>query len=357
MRLPLLSGGEGRVNEALAIEMIRKSIDNGVNYVDMAYPYHGGESEVVVGKALADGYRDKVMLVDKYPTWMTKDGSDVGRYLNEQLRRLGTEWLDVYLIHSVNRGNWELARKHGVLEAMEAEKAEGRIKHIGFSFHDDLSLFKEVVDAYPWELCQIQLNYMDERFQAGVEGLKYAAAKGIQIVVMEPLKGGKLTDAVPPTVAGIWDGAEVRRSPAEWAFKWVADFSEVLTVLSGMSRMEQVDDNLRIFSGLEANNLTEGERALISKASAEYNRLVPYSCTACEYCLPCPSGISIPRVVEARNEWEAYKNRRIGSMLRMWTPKGHFPSDCASCGLCEEKCPQGLPIMKIMSEAAELFEK
>ncbi|MDR0570552.1 MAG: aldo/keto reductase [Clostridiales Family XIII bacterium] len=356
MRLPILNRDMSRIDEPLAVAMIRKAIDSGVNYVDTAYPYHGGKSEVAVGKALSDGYRDKVLLADKYPTWLTREGSDVSRYLTEQLGRLGTDRLDIYLIHSVNRENWELVRKCGVLAALEKEKARGRIKYIGFSFHDEIGLFKDVIDAYPWDLCQIQLNFMDEKFQAGAEGLKYAAAKGIQTVVMEPLKGGKLTDAVPPTVEDIWGRADVKRSPAEWAFKWLADFPEILTILSGMSKMEQVDENLRIFSEMENDNLTGQERKIISMAAAEYNRLIPYSCTACDYCQPCPSGIRIPGVIESRNEWEIYKNRKIGAMLRMWTPKGHFPSDCVKCGECEKKCPQKLPVMRIMKEAAELFE-
>ncbi|GHU49121.1 aldo/keto reductase [Clostridia bacterium] len=356
MRLPVIDRDMTKIDEPLAIDMIRKAIDAGVNYVDTAYPYHGGVSEVIVGKALADGYREKVLIADKYPTWFTESENSVSHFLDEQLKRLSTDVIDIYLIHGINKSNWELVKAHNILRALEKEKTAGKIKHIGFSYHDDPEFFKEVIDAYPWEICQIQLNFMDKNFQAGVDGLKYAAEKGIPVVVMEPLKGGKLTDSIPPSVTKLWEQAGEVCSPAEWAFKWVADFPEVLTILSGMSTMEQVEENLRILSDLEANNLTEKERALIDAVSAEYNSLIPYSCTACGYCLPCPSNIPIPQIIEQRNEWEIYKNPKIKSIFRMWTPKEHYPSNCTKCGACEEKCPQALPISDIMAEAAAILE-
>ncbi|MCL1982383.1 MAG: aldo/keto reductase, partial [Clostridiales bacterium] len=231
MRLPTLEGE--KIDEAEAIRMIRHAIDNGVNYMDTAHVYHDGTSEVVLGKALKDGYREKVFIADKMPVWSVNEESDLQRLFDEQLARLGVQSIDMYLVHNLNDPLWKLTKKFNILGFLEQKMREGRIKHIGFSFHDELPLFKEIIDAYEWDFCQIQLNYMDVKWQAGVEGLKYAGSKGIPVVIMEPLKGGYLTDALPKNVAEFWKGAETSRTPADWALSWVAGFPEVLTILSG----------------------------------------------------------------------------------------------------------------------------
>lgn len=357
MRLPCSSEGGSKVNEAEAIKMIRTAIDNGINYVDTAYMYHDGASEVVVGKALKDGYREKVLLADKMPAWFAKQESDIEKLFDEQLKRLDVDCIDMYLVHNITVGIWKLVSKFNVLEFLEKKKEEGKIKHIGFSFHDDLSLFKEVIDAYPWDFCQIQLNYMDVAFQAGVEGLEYAAAKGIPVVIMEPLKGGKLVDALPPSVEKLWNEAEIKRSPAEWALRFVADFPNVLTILSGMHTMEQVEENMRIISDCEANSLTEKDQNLIKEVAFEYNRLIKHSCTACKYCLPCPVKIDIPLVINFYNEWFLYeKIDKVKNDYSNWISPKRGASACIDCKACEGHCPQHLPISDIMKEAKEIFE-
>lgn len=354
MRLPLLESGE--IDEDQAIAMIRKAIDSGVNYVDTAYMYHDGLSEVVTGKALKDGYREKVFLADKMPAWYAKSPEDVAAIFEEQLKRLDVDSIDMYLVHNISAPIWKLVQKHNVLPFLEEQKAKGRIKHIGFSFHDELPLFKEVVDSYDWDFCQIQLNYMDAEFQAGVEGLKYAADKGLSVIIMEPLKGGKITDSIPDSIQKMWDSAEIRRTPVEWAFKWVANFPEVTTILSGMSNMAQLEDNIRIFGDLKANSLTEKEEAIIKNVADQYNSLIQYSCTACKYCLPCTVKINIPGVISYYNDWFLFgQNPKIREDYLTWNGPGRRAEDCTDCKVCESKCPQGLPISDIMRQAYKQF--
>lgn len=358
MRLPVLNGKSDQINEAEAIQMVRSAIDKGINYVDTAYMYHGGNSEVVVGKALKDGYREKVFLADKMPVWMAKTEEDVEKIFENQLKRLEVDCIDMYLIHNITGPIWNRTQKFHTMEFLEKKRAEGRIKHIGFSFHDELPLFKEVIDAYPWDFCQIQLNYMDANFQAGVEGLKYAASKNIPVVIMEPLKGGKLTDILPESIQEFWDKAPIKRSPAEWALRWVADFPEVLTILSGVNTMEQAEENIRILSEAAPNSLTREEHEIIQKVAEEYNKLIQYSCTACRYCLPCPSKIEIPAVIGYYNDWFLFEgNDKVKRDFGMWIAPARRPSACTACKACEGHCPQHLPISEIMVKAKKIFEK
>lgn len=356
MRLPLAE--DGSIDEAEAIKMIRHSIDQGINYVDTAYMYHKGKSEELVGKALKDGYREKVLLADKMPVWLAKDEEKMKEIFDTQFERLDVDCIDMYLVHSVDGPIWRRAQKFNLMDFLYEKQAEGKIKHIGFSFHGDLDLFKEIIDMYDWDFCQIQLNYMDKEFQAGVEGLKYAAAKGIPVIIMEPLKGGKLTDKLPASVKELWDNAPVKRTPAEWGLRWVANHPEVLCILSGMSSGEQLEENLRIMSEAEPDSLTEEELAIIDKASDEYNKLIQYSCTECRYCMPCPMKIDIPDNISYYNEWFLYEgNPKVKADFFTFTIEGRRASACVSCKACEEKCPQHLPIAEIMAKTADLFEK
>jgi predicted aldo/keto reductase-like oxidoreductase len=354
MRLPT-AGGE--VDEAEAIRMIRRAIDRGVNYVDTAYMYHGGVSEVIVGKALKDGYRERVFLADKLPPWFAKTTADLPGIFETQLGRLDTDVIDMYLVHSIEDGSIEAIRELKVYDFIAKLRDSGRVKHLGFSYHGKTSaLFREVIDSFDWDFCQIQLNYMDQNIQAGVAGLKYAGEKGIPAVIMEPLKGGKLTGRVPDPVRALWDSAAVRRSPAEWGLRWVANFPEVLTILSGMTTMEQLEENLHILSDAEPGALTPDELALIDKASAEYNRLIKYGCTSCAYCLPgCPEKIDIPRIIGLSNDEALYDcfDAAQFELRNFIVPK---PSACIACRKCEDICPQHLPIVDIMKESAERYE-
>lgn len=354
MRLPETE--DGQINEPEAIDIIRSAIDAGINYVDTAFGYHNGKSEGLVGKALKDGYREKVLLADKMPIWLAKDEDHMKEMFRTQLERLDTDYIDMYLVHSVNKPNWKRIKKLNLMPFLEEMKAAGKIKHIGFSFHDSYELFEEVLDSYPWEFCQIQLNYMDKDIQAGVKGLKLVAEKGLSVIIMEPLKGGKLTTGIPPTVQELWNNAPVKRTPAEWGFKWLANMPEVTLILSGMSSREQLQQNIATVSAADLNVLSDEERELIDKVSDEYNRLIKYSCTGCEYCLPCPQKLKIPDLIDTLNEWNIYGQNPATKMEYIeWVPEGRHASDCISCKACEKKCPQGLPVAQIMKETAEIF--
>lgn len=355
MRLPLTDSGE--IDEDVAVQMIRRSIDRGVNYVDTAWMYHDGKSEVVVGKALRDGYRQKVFLADKLPVWYARTTKGLVDIFETQLERCETDHFDMYLLHSVDAPVWKRALKLGALDFLEEMKSAGKIKYLGFSFHGEEEFFPEVVDAHDWDFCQIQLNYMDAAVQAGVKGLRYAGKKGLPVVIMEPLKGGKLTDNIPPVIAELWDSAPIRRTPAEWAFRWVADFPQVSTILSGMSAPQQLEENLRILDAAKPCTLTGQEHALIERVADLYNELIRYSCTACKYCMPCPEKINIPAVMEYYNEWFLYdRNPKTKEAYFMWLPEGRRASDCVSCGACEDVCPQKLPVTEVMKKAAAVFE-
>ncbi len=354
MRLPLAE--DGSVNEKEAIELIRAAVDSGINYVDTAYTYHGGNSEKILGKALKDGYRERVILADKMPIWLAKDEEAMRKIFDRQFERLDTDIIDMYLVHNITVPIWKRVKKLNLLPFLEEKKAEGKIKHIGFSFHDKFQLFEEVIDAFPWEFCQIQLNYMDKDFQAGVKGLKYAASKGLSVIIMEPLKGGRLTNSIPPSVEKLFSEAAVKRSPAQWAFKWLAAMPEVSLMLSGMSDRKQLEANVEIMSMKDLCLLTEEETAMIDKVSDEYNKLVKYSCTGCQYCMPCPQKLEIPKLIGHYNDWFIYnKNPSTAMEYRTWIPDGRHASDCIGCGACEEKCPQSLPIREALKKTAELF--
>ncbi|MDR1293332.1 MAG: aldo/keto reductase [Clostridiales Family XIII bacterium] len=354
MRLPTAGG---KVDEAESIRMIRHAIDSGVNYVDTAYMYHDGVSEEVVGKALKDGYREKVFLADKLPPWFAKDESDLPKIFETQLKRLDTD-IDMYLVHSIEEGHMGVMKELNTYGYVSGLRDSGKIKRLGFSYHGKTTkFFKEVIDSLDWDFCQIQLNYMDKDIQAGVEGLKYAGGKGIAVVVMEPLKGGKLTGRVPDSIQSLWNGAPVPRTPAEWGLRWVANFPEATTILSGMTTMEQLDENLRILSDAKPDALTPGELALIDEASAEYNELIKYGCTSCAYCLPeCPQKIDIPSIIGLNNDTALYDCFEASqfSIQNFVEPK---PSACIECKKCEDICPQHLHIADIMKESAELYER
>jgi hypothetical protein len=357
MRLPILDGDSSKINEPEAIKMIRYAIDHGVNYVDTAYPYHGGNSEYVVAKALQDGYREQVYLATKCPIWLAKEAGDFDKLLNEQLQKLSTDHIDMYLLHAFAPERWEACKELKVFDFIARAKADGRIKRIGFSFHSELPLFKEIVDAYDWDFCQIQFNYMDEYYQAGVEGLRYAAAKGMAVVVMEPLRGGRLTNNVPAEVQAIWDQADVKRSAAEWALRYVWNFPEVAIVLSGMTTMEHVIENVRVADDAVANSLSEKEQGLIEQAKTFYLNRTKVNCTGCNYCMPCPSGVAIPNLFTLHNEASIY-NLRHDQVVQNYGRMAEAQKDaslCVECGQCEDACPQNLPIRQHLKEIHQAY--
>lgn len=351
MRLPTLAGDESKINEEESIKLIRYAIDNGVNYVDTAYPYHRGMSEPLVGLALKDGYREKVKLATKLPSWLINTYEDFDKYLNEQLERLQTDHIDCYLLHSLGKKSWAKIRDLGVIKFIEKALSDGRIKYIGFSFHDDLELFKEIVDYYNWNFCQIQYNFMDENYQAGTVGLDYAVAKGMAVIVMEPLRGGKLAKSPNEEVKDLWNTAHVKRGPVDWALRWVLNHPGVVTVLSGMGKMDEVVENIKIVQDSYPNSLTKEEIALVDLVKNKYKTFSKIGCTACGYCMPCPSGVAIPSNFELYNDAFMY-NSIPGSKTsysRFMTEKTRA-SACTECGLCETLCPQGLPIRKHLKD-------
>ena len=359
MRLPIIGGDTKNIDQPEAIKMIRHSIDNGVNYVDTAYPYHGGESEKVVGKALKDGYREKVRLATKMPSWLVEKYEDFDKYLNEQLEKLDTTHIDYYLLHGLNAKRWPLLKELGVFEWAEKAKEDGRIKYLGFSFHDEYPVFEQILqDAEHFTFCQIQLNYMDTEYQAGIKGLKLAAEKGLAVVIMEPIKGGKLGVTPPQDVIDVWAKSEVRRTPADWALQWVWNLPEVSVVLSGMSVMRHVEENLVSVSNSGPGTLKTYELALVEEAKNAYLNLGFVGCTACNYCMPCPSGVAIPEILGLYNEY--YQSGQSDEIkTKYWeqiTPETHS-SNCISCAACEAQCPQNLPIIKFMGETARMFRQ
>jgi predicted aldo/keto reductase-like oxidoreductase len=360
MRLPLNTKPDGTkshddIDETEAIKMIHHAIDHGVNYIDTAYGYHGGNSERIVGKALKDGYREKVKLATKLPVWHVKSYEDFDRLLNEQLEKLQTDYIDFYLLHALHKESWEKVRDMGVLGFLDKAVEDGRIRYPGFSFHDELPVFKDIIDSYKWEMCQIQLNILDEDYQAGVEGLKYAGSKGIPVVIMEPLRGGKLASA-SKEIIDIWNTAETKRSPVEWAFRWLYNFPEVAVILSGVSTMEQLEDNLRIFANAKPDVMSDQELELFKKVKEAYERRIKVGCTGCEYCLPCPNGVSIPRIFSLYNEAsmfddvQAYRNSYSGLIA-----DEKDASQCIECGNCEAACPQNLEIIEQLKEAHDFL--
>lgn len=357
MRLPILDGDDGKINEEESIKMIRYAVDNGVNYIDTAYPYHKGTSELLVGKALLNGYRDRVYLATKMPVWMIENYEDFDKYLNEQLCKLQTDCIDFYLLHGLSSDRWVKLKELNVFKFLEQAVKDGRIKYIGFSFHDKLDTFKEIVDSYDWTFCQIQYNYMDENYQAGTEGVKYAAEKGLAVVVMEPLRGGKLANNPPESVKVEFDNAEVKRTPAEWALKWVWDKPEVSLLLSGMNSMEQISENLRTTDDSDSNSLSNKELETIERVKELYLSFTKINCTACNYCMPCPEGVNIPRNFSIYNESFMYNDVKSYSLTynRFFTDKQRA-SACVECGKCEEACPQQIEIRKHLKSVHELLK-
>jgi predicted aldo/keto reductase-like oxidoreductase len=353
MRLPTLDGApqSEKIDRETAVRMIRRAVDAGVNYVDTAYPYHNGMSETVVGEALGGGYRARVRLVTKSPVWLIRKAEDFDSYLDEQLERLGTDRLDFYLLHALNKERWPAVRDLGVLARAESAVKDGRIGGLGFSFHDALEVFKSIVDGYDrWALAQIQYNYMDTENQAGTEGLRYAAAKGIPVVVMEPLLGGRL--ARPPrAVRDLFHAVEPGRSAADWALQWVWDQPEVAVVLSGMNTMREVEENLLSAERSGVHSMGPRELDLFERVRRTYRTACPISCTKCGYCLPCPNGVNIPRNFELYNDGFIHDDPGTSRMLySRFLAEGERACSCVRCGACEKLCPQGLPVGEWMAK-------
>jgi hypothetical protein len=373
MRLPT-SGLLRRVNEKRAIEIVRYGIDRGINYLDTAWFYHLGQSEQILGKALRDGYREKVHLVTKLPMPLVRKAEDFDRYLDRQLQRLQTDHLDIYLFHMLNQTQFAKVRKLKLLDRMIAAREQGKIRHIGFSFHDTLPVFKKIIDHYPWDITLVQYNYMDTGIQATTEGLQYAHEKGIAVVVMEPLKGGML--ASPPAEAmSVISGAPVQRTPVDWALQFLWNRPEISCVLSGMSDMTMVTQNCDSADRSGIGVLSQEENRVIEELARIYRRKIAVPCTACQYCVPCPAGVDIPQNFALLNnksiggegsmtsrfiQWQVTRGyHRLAGDRKQLSKKGSRgrASLCTRCNACLAKCPQQIAIPDELEKVAAAFEK
>jgi predicted aldo/keto reductase-like oxidoreductase len=360
MRLPTLDGqrNSADIDETESIRMIRHAIDHGVNYLDTAYPYHEGQSEVLVGKALQAGYRERVKVATKLPVWLVKRPEDFDRYLDEQLKKLQTGYVDFYLLHALNQTVWQdVVLRHNLLARAEAALADGRIRHLGFSFHGDYAAFYEIVNGSDlWTMCQIQYSYMDTDNQAGTRGLHLAAHKNLAVVVMEPLLGGRLADP-PPEIRKLMEDFPTKRTAAEWALQWLWDQPEVSMVLSGMSNMMQVEQNLAYAESSRIGSFVPAETGLISEVRAKYMARTIVPCTRCGYCLPCPNGVDIPGNLELFNYSHVHTDVMTAKFrFKVLMNDSQRASTCTSCGSCEPLCPQKIEIPQWMAKVSVLLD-
>ena len=343
------------IDEKAAAQMLYEAIEGGVNYIDTAYAYHQQQSEPFLGRALQGGWREKVRIATKMPHWMMSGPEHFDQYFDEQLHRLQTDHIDFYLLHGLDKRSWEKVKGWDVFSWAEKRIAEGRIHHLGFSFHDDFETFKTIVDSYDWSFCQIQYNYMDIEEQAGTRGLKYAAQKGLGVVVMEPLLGGRLAVS-QADVRKIWDHSPIKRRAVDWALQWLWSQPEVSVVLSGMSSVKQVKENLQYASKSEPGLLTASELAVVDNVREAYRKLCLVSCTGCQYCQPCPNDLNIPLMFELYNAGHMYGVlKQVRQAYAHWIPPEKRADQCAKCQECETKCPQHLPICDLLEQVDLVF--
>lgn len=348
MRFPTKGGG---IEEERSIHMIRDAIENGVNYFDTAYFYHNGKSESLLGDALTGGYRERVKIATKLPPFMVSKLEGAKKIFAIQIAKLKTDYIDYYLLHMLtDKATFDRMVDIGVIEWLEQLKKKGTIHNIGFSFHGSKTDFEQIIQAYPWDICQIQYNYLDENNQATKSGLQLAHSLGIPVVIMEPLRGGKLVNNLPVEVMNAFQKYDKKRTPAEWALRWIWNHPEVNVVLSGMSDETQVTENIKVASDADANTLTEEELEVFDTVKAVMQEKTKVPCTGCGYCMPCPYGVNIPGCFASYNDKYllGLKQNRWKYMqtLGVLSKQPAYASVCRECGKCERHCPQKIEIRK-----------
>ncbi len=354
----------GRIDEVPAEQLILRAVAAGINYFDTAFPYHNGQSETFLGQVLArNDLRDKVKLATKLPQWQVKQATDFETCLQTQLAKLQTDHIDYYLVHNLTGSSWDRLVSIGIKQWLTQAKQSGHLGHLGFSFHGTLPDFKRIIQDFDWEFCQIQYNFLDEENQAGTVGLEFAAAHGLGVIVMEPLRGGNLARNIPPAVNGLWEQAERKRSPAEWALRWVWNRPEVSLILSGMSTAEQLAENVTIAATAAPNALSANELNLVQQVAQTYRRLMKAGCTGCRYCMPCPHGVDIPYCFELYNNASMFDQGSrarfnylfaLGGILNGTTG---YASQCKQCGQCLKACPQHLEIPTLLKAVQRELER
>lgn len=359
MRFPQKNG---RIDYDRTEKQVLQAIEAGVNYFDTAYVYHGGKSESVLGDILSKGLRDKVFIADKMPPYLVHSRKDIDRVFNAQLERLQTDHIDFYLMHSLGDfASWQKLKSQGIESFLAEKKASGAIRFIGFSWHGMRNEFIKVVDDYDWDFCQIQYNYLDERYQAGREGMRHAVAKRLGIVVMEPLRGGMLVGRLPKQAQLEMDESGNGWSAAAWALNWLWDQPDVSTVLSGMNEEEHIRENISLASESHPGLLSKVDLDIIGKVRRVFRELTKVDCTGCAYCMPCPFGVDIPGAFAAWNATHLFKSRqpRVMYVLNTSGATGGTPSNaslCTACGKCAKLCPQHIPIPEKLKEAWKELE-
>ena len=351
MRFNGAASGDSIIDEEKAISLIRRAIDGGVTYMDTAYVYLDRTSEIVLGKALQDGYREKVTIATKMPADLVHNREEMQALLDEELKKLQTDHIDFYLMHGIDKEKWEYFKSIGAPQFFDDMKKAGKIRYKCFSFHAPYEEFEYIIKDYDWDMVQIQYNFMNEDYQAGTKGLELAGSLGIPVVIMEGLLGGRLAKA-PDNVQALYDAFPVKRSPVEWAFRWLCNHPQIATVLSGCNEEAQIDDNLRIFDTVEPGIMSEEELKLMSDVRDAYLSRMRIGCTGCRYCMPCPNGVNIPGIFAAWNDVSLYSAdlaQHFG--LNMIRKNGEGADNCVACGACEAACPQHLPVIDALQEA------
>ena len=351
MRFPLTK--DGKIDEVEAEKMLDLAIENGVTYIDTAYPYHDGDSEPFVGKVLKKYDRSSFTLATKLPIWKINSQEEAKEIFESQLKRLNVDYVDFYLLHALDAKKWEKVLEYHIIDMCEELRREGKIKYLGFSFHDEFNVFEEIIKYHHWDFCQLQLNYMDMGIQAGQKGVDLANELGVPLVVMEPIKGGSLA-TLPDDVTKLFKDYHQDATLASWALRYVGTLPGVKVILSGMSTLEQVQDNLKTFMNYQ--DLNDEELAIVKKVADTLHSRTQNGCTGCAYCMPCPFGVNIPGNFKYWNNSYVYDDYKLFSHKYHAMIDSEKASHCQQCGACEKMCPQQIPIREDLKRVAKDFE-